>query len=41
MPSVKGAETMTFSQFWAAYEVVVKKARDNKLTVEDLQGTTI
>ncbi len=41
VPSVKGAETMTFSQFWAAYEVVVKKARDNKLTVEDFQGTTI
>ena len=27
--------------FWNAYEVVVKKARDGKLTVEDFQGTTM
>src|SRR5690606_33019958 len=30
-----------FRQFWAAYEEIVRKARDNKLTIEDFQGTTI
>ena len=32
---------MGFAQFWSAYEDVVRRARDNKLTVEDFQGTTI
>ncbi len=41
VPSVKGAEQLTFYGFWAAYEDVVRRARDNKLTVEDFQGTTI
>lgn len=41
VPSIKAAETMDFAHFWAAYEEVVKKARGNKLTVEDFQGTTI
>ena len=34
-------ETMDFAHFWTAYEDVVRKARGNKLTVEDFQGTTI
>nr|MBA2772677.1 multifunctional oxoglutarate decarboxylase/oxoglutarate dehydrogenase thiamine pyrophosphate-binding subunit/dihydrolipoyllysine-residue succinyltransferase subunit [Nocardioidaceae bacterium] len=41
VPSIKAAEAMTFAGFWAAYEDVVRRARDNKLTVEDFQGTTI
>jgi 2-oxoglutarate dehydrogenase E1 component len=41
VPSIKSAETMDFVHFWAAYEDVVRKARGNKLTVEDFQGTTI
>lgn len=41
VPSIKAAETMDFAHFWAAYEEIVKKARGNKLTVEDFQGTTI
>ncbi|WP_188835797.1 multifunctional oxoglutarate decarboxylase/oxoglutarate dehydrogenase thiamine pyrophosphate-binding subunit/dihydrolipoyllysine-residue succinyltransferase subunit [Flexivirga endophytica] len=41
VPSVKGAEEMDFAQFWAAYEEMVRKARGNKLTLEDYQGTTI
>ena len=32
---------MDFAAFWTAYEDIVRKARDNKLTVEDFQGTTI
>ncbi|GAB2617473.1 multifunctional oxoglutarate decarboxylase/oxoglutarate dehydrogenase thiamine pyrophosphate-binding subunit/dihydrolipoyllysine-residue succinyltransferase subunit [Pseudactinotalea suaedae] len=41
VPAIKGAEAMDFAQFWRAYEDVVKRARGNKLTVEDFQGTTI
>ncbi len=41
VPSIKAAETMSFAQFWTAYEAIVKKARSNKLEVSDFQGTTI
>jgi len=41
VPSIKKAETLDFAQFWTAYEDVVRRARANKLTVEDFQGTTI
>ncbi|MEV0071490.1 MULTISPECIES: multifunctional oxoglutarate decarboxylase/oxoglutarate dehydrogenase thiamine pyrophosphate-binding subunit/dihydrolipoyllysine-residue succinyltransferase subunit [unclassified Amycolatopsis] len=39
--SVKGVEDMSFLQFWQAYEDVIKKARNNKLTADDFAGTTI
>ncbi|SFN13243.1 2-oxoglutarate decarboxylase [Pseudonocardia ammonioxydans] len=39
--SIKGCENMSFAQFWAAYEGMVRKARDGKLTAEDFSGTTI
>ena len=41
VPSIKFAEQMDFAQFWAAYEDVVRRARGNKLTVDDFAGTTI
>src|ERR1700761_7065387 len=41
VPNIKGAEEMDFRQFWTAYEDVVRKARNGKLTVDDFQGTTI
>ncbi|WP_404821749.1 multifunctional oxoglutarate decarboxylase/oxoglutarate dehydrogenase thiamine pyrophosphate-binding subunit/dihydrolipoyllysine-residue succinyltransferase subunit [Nocardioides donggukensis] len=41
VPSIKAAEGMDFAAFWTAYEDVVRKARDGKLTVADFQGTTI
>ncbi len=41
VPSIKRAETLTFGQFLSAYEDLVKRARDNKLTPTDFQGTTI
>jgi len=41
VPSIKAAEDMTFAGFWTAYEDVVRRARDNKLTIEDFQDTTI
>ena len=41
VPSIKGAEEMNFAEFWRAYEEIVRKARGNKLTVDDFAGTTI
>jgi 2-oxoglutarate decarboxylase len=38
---IKNAETMSFTQFWSAYEQVVRKARVGSLTAEDYAGTTI
>ncbi|OQO92351.1 alpha-ketoglutarate decarboxylase [Saccharomonospora piscinae] len=39
--SIKNCENMTFLQFWQAYEDMVRKARNNKLTADDFAGTTI
>ncbi|GAA3051333.1 MULTISPECIES: multifunctional oxoglutarate decarboxylase/oxoglutarate dehydrogenase thiamine pyrophosphate-binding subunit/dihydrolipoyllysine-residue succinyltransferase subunit [Actinomycetes] len=41
VPNIKGAEDMSFTDFWAAYDDVVKRARDNKLTPDDYAGTTV
>ncbi len=41
VPSIKKAETLDFAQFWLAYEDIVRRARNNKLTVDDFAGTTI
>ncbi len=41
VPSIKAAESMDFATFWSAYEDVVRKARNGKLTVADFTGTTI
>ncbi len=41
VPAIKAAENMDFAAFWTAYEDVVRKARDNKLTVDDFRGTSI
>lgn len=41
VPSIKKAEELDFSEFWAAYEELVRKARGAKLTVDDFAGTTI
>jgi 2-oxoglutarate dehydrogenase E1 component len=41
VPSIKAAETLGFAEFWQAYELMVKKARDGKLEVSDFQGTTV
>jgi multifunctional 2-oxoglutarate metabolism enzyme len=38
---IKGCETMRFGQFIAAYEDIVRRARDGKLTAEDFAGVTI
>ncbi|HVE29462.1 MAG TPA: 2-oxo acid dehydrogenase subunit E2, partial [Mycobacteriales bacterium] len=39
--SVKGADTMDFSQFLSAYEDIIRRARQGKLTADDFAGTTI
>uniref|UniRef100_UPI0028BDD581 multifunctional oxoglutarate decarboxylase/oxoglutarate dehydrogenase thiamine pyrophosphate-binding subunit/dihydrolipoyllysine-residue succinyltransferase subunit n=1 Tax=Citricoccus sp. TaxID=1978372 RepID=UPI0028BDD581 len=41
VPNVKGAESMNFIDFWRAYEDLVKRARDNKLGLDDYAGTTV
>ncbi|HEX4949516.1 MAG TPA: 2-oxo acid dehydrogenase subunit E2, partial [Blastocatellia bacterium] len=41
VPNIKAANKMTFLQFLDAYQDVVMRARDNKLTVADFQDTTI
>ncbi len=38
---IRNCESMTFTQFWSAYEGVVRKARAGALTAEDYAGTTI
>jgi 2-oxoglutarate decarboxylase len=39
--AIKGTEAMRFGQFIAAYEDIVRRARDGKLTAEDFSGVTI
>jgi 2-oxoglutarate dehydrogenase E1 component len=41
VPNIKKAEKLNFAEFLAAYDVLVKKARDNKLTADDFAGSTI
>ncbi|SIR70674.1 multifunctional oxoglutarate decarboxylase/oxoglutarate dehydrogenase thiamine pyrophosphate-binding subunit/dihydrolipoyllysine-residue succinyltransferase subunit [Microbacterium sp. RURRCA19A] len=41
VPSIKRADTLSFGEFLASYEDLVRRARSNKLTPGDFQGTTI
>ena len=41
VPSIKRADTLTFGEFLASYEDLVRRARSNKLTPADFQGTTL
>lgn len=41
VPNIKNAGALRFSQFLAAYDDVVKRAREGKLQVPDFQDTTI
>src|SRR3984957_10985484 len=38
---IKGCEAMRFAEFVSAYEDIVRRARDGKLTAEDFAGVTI
>ncbi len=39
--AIKGCESMNFVQFYSAYEDIVRRARDGKLTAEDFSGVTV
>nr|WP_218869120.1 multifunctional oxoglutarate decarboxylase/oxoglutarate dehydrogenase thiamine pyrophosphate-binding subunit/dihydrolipoyllysine-residue succinyltransferase subunit [Leifsonia psychrotolerans] len=41
VPAIKRADTMTFSEYLAAYEDLVARARGNKLTAADFAGATV
>ncbi|MFF3269764.1 multifunctional oxoglutarate decarboxylase/oxoglutarate dehydrogenase thiamine pyrophosphate-binding subunit/dihydrolipoyllysine-residue succinyltransferase subunit [Streptomyces chrestomyceticus] len=38
--AIKKAETLSFFEFWQAYEDIVRRARNNKLTMDDFTGVT-
>ncbi|MBL7999261.1 MAG: 2-oxo acid dehydrogenase subunit E2, partial [Candidatus Kapabacteria bacterium] len=40
VPSVKDAQNLSFAEFIAQYDELVKKARNNKLTLDDLMGAS-
>ncbi|MFJ6660948.1 multifunctional oxoglutarate decarboxylase/oxoglutarate dehydrogenase thiamine pyrophosphate-binding subunit/dihydrolipoyllysine-residue succinyltransferase subunit [Streptomyces sp. NPDC091377] len=39
--AIKKAETLNFFEFWQAYEDIVRRARDGKLTMADFTGVTV
>ncbi|GAA2854420.1 multifunctional oxoglutarate decarboxylase/oxoglutarate dehydrogenase thiamine pyrophosphate-binding subunit/dihydrolipoyllysine-residue succinyltransferase subunit [Microbacterium arabinogalactanolyticum] len=41
VPSIKRADTMTFGEYLLAYEDLIARARNNKLTAADFAGTTV
>jgi multifunctional 2-oxoglutarate metabolism enzyme len=41
VPNIKEADELEFSGFWDAYEDLIRKVRDNKLTTEDFTDTTV
>jgi 2-oxoglutarate decarboxylase len=41
VPNIKECEGLDFAQFWAAYEDVIARARNNELKVSDFADTTI
>lgn len=41
VPNIKGAEKLSFSEFWNEYNDIVKRGRNGELSVEDFKGTTV
>ncbi|GHD08701.1 multifunctional oxoglutarate decarboxylase/oxoglutarate dehydrogenase thiamine pyrophosphate-binding subunit/dihydrolipoyllysine-residue succinyltransferase subunit [Zhihengliuella salsuginis] len=41
VPNIKKAETLNFSDYWNAYEDLIRRARNNKLTADDYAKTTV
>ena len=41
VPNIKGAETLSFLEFWEAYDDIVKRGRAGQLGLEDFTGTTV
>jgi 2-oxoglutarate decarboxylase len=41
VPAIKRADTMSFGEYLSAYEDLVTRARNNKLTADDFAGATV
>src|SRR5262249_40480948 len=41
VPVLRDADTLSFADYLASYEDLIRKVRTNKLTVEDFQGATM
>jgi 2-oxoglutarate dehydrogenase E1 component len=41
VPNVKAADTLDFAQFHAAYEELLRRVRDGKITADDFAATTV
>ena len=41
VPVLRHADTLNFEEFLAAYEDIIRKVKNNKLTVADFQGATV
>jgi multifunctional 2-oxoglutarate metabolism enzyme len=41
VPCIKQADTLDFHGFWAAYEELIRKVRNNKIGVDDFAGVTV
>ncbi|MFZ9489290.1 MAG: 2-oxo acid dehydrogenase subunit E2, partial [Ilumatobacteraceae bacterium] len=41
VPVLKGADTLDFMGFLAAYDEIIRKVRNNKLTIDDFQGANV
>ncbi|MEU6401247.1 multifunctional oxoglutarate decarboxylase/oxoglutarate dehydrogenase thiamine pyrophosphate-binding subunit/dihydrolipoyllysine-residue succinyltransferase subunit [Streptomyces sp. NPDC046985] len=39
--AIKKSETLNFFEFWQAYEDIVRRAREGKLTMDDFSGVTV
>ena len=41
VPNIKGADLMNFAQFLAAYNEIIRRSRNNEITVDDFHGTNV
>lgn len=41
VPVIKEADTLDFKGFWASYEELIRKVRNNKLSPDDFSGITV
>ena len=41
VPVIRDADSLSFREFWGAYEDLIRKVRNKKLTADDLAGATV
>lgn len=41
VPVLREADTLSFAQFLVAYDEIIRKVKNNKLTLDDFQGATV